>query len=150
MTQKTTLLDRSRRLETRIRVKRETKKKLKGHYYRLFLYENTPNLPSRNKLKRWRRNLFIISMICLAVPCFQTIFFYQTIWIPPETLNYGQEPGLEQILQAFINEIPTTLGLIWFCFFFLAICVDWVIYRRWPHERTITSQLMQNTTDPYK
>lgn len=144
------ILHKARILETKYRVKHETRKQLKAQYYKLFLYENTPNLPGKKKLKRWRRNFLILGMICLAVPCFQTIFFYQSIWIPPEQLEYGQEPTLEQILQGFINEIPTILGLIWFCFFFLAICVDWVIYRRWPNENTMVSRLSQYTLDQHK
>ena len=114
------IINKARILETKYQVKHETRKQLKKQYYKIFLHENHSNLPGKNKLKRWRRNLLIISMICLSIPCFQTIFFYQSIWIPLEKLEYSQELGLNQILHALVNEIPTILGLIWFCFFILA------------------------------
>ena len=145
MRQKTTLLDQARRLETRIRVKRETKKQLKQQYYKIFLHENTGVLPSKKKLKRWRRNFTIAAVISLMIPAIQTTMFYNTTHTSP---SYIEEDTLEQILQGFIRDIPLILGLCFFMFSFLTLCVEWVIYRRWPWDHTVFSQIqLQHRSD---
>ena len=131
------LIDKGRILETRIKVKHETKKQLKRHRYQIFLHEH-PYLPGKKKLKRWRRNFILGGMICMLIPVSQTLFFYRTIWDQPDPLMFeDQEPSMEQLWKSFLNVIPAIFGAIFLIMLTFGLAIDWVIYRRWGNSFTI-------------
>ncbi len=137
MIQKAGFLDQARRLETKIKVKYEVKKQIKKHRYKIFLHENSGYLPSRKKLYRWRNKFIIAAMICLAVPCLQTVLFYETIWIKPSVSEFDEEFTIRQIWMGFLNEIPGIFGAIFLILLYFGFTVDWIIYRRWGNQFTI-------------
>jgi len=130
------IIHKARILETRIKVKIENRRQIKQQQYRRFLQNPSRHLPSYKKLRRLRNMLFYMGVVCMCIPCFQTVFFYHTIWDRPEPLNNYEEITLDQVLTAFLNVIPTVFGFLFCMFCGFSAVFDWVIYRRWGSTRS--------------
>ena len=131
------IIHKARILETRIRIKHETKKQLRTQRYRIFLQQKTGHLPTRKKLYRWRRNFLVAASLCIAVPCLQVTFWGGTIWDRGSPVLYDQEASLGRIWVAFLNETPIIFGMLFLMFWCFGMAIDWVIYRRWGSQFTM-------------
>lgn len=131
------IVHKARVLETKIRVKHENRKQIKAQRYKRFLQNPHRPIMSYQQLKHWRNTLLYSAVICLCVPCLQTVFFYNTLWDQPEPPSYGQEITIDMFLKSFYNMIPLLFGLFFMMLGCFSAMFDWCIYRRWGTSRSI-------------
>ena len=137
-------IQKARILETKIRVKLENRKQIKAIQYRRFLQNPRRPLMSYKKLRHWRNTFIYAAVICLAIPCIQTVFFYNTIWDKPDPPKYNQEITTSMILKSFLNLIPMIFGMIFMMLGCFSVMFDWCIYRRWGENRSIFCYSLAN------
>lgn len=133
-------IQKGRILQTKIRVNREIKRQIKQHRYKLFLQNPKRHLPSYRTLNKWRTRLIVSGVVCLAIISIQGVFFRQTIyWSKPPMVHKYQEEHIpiEMYIKSFLQLLPFINGFLFMVFMYLATCFDWVIYRRWGHDRSI-------------
>ena len=131
------IVHKARVLETKIKVYLSNRKQIKTQWYRRFLQNPSRPLLSYKQLRKWRNTFFYTAIICLCIPCMQTVFFYNTIWEEPEPPRYGQEITTDMFLKSFYTMIPMIFGIIFMMLGCFSAMFDWCIYRRWGKNRSI-------------
>lgn len=130
-------IQRLRIFEQRLCVNYSVKREIKAHRYRLFLQNPPRTLPSYEKLRRRRYSFFVVGVVFMGLVMIQVCFFYGSTCLFHGAKNIDTEHlTLKDIMDAFMEELPTLFGFVFFVCIFLSCCFDFVIYRRWGSSRS--------------